>query len=74
VEIHHHSALASAAEGWDEEAWAAVTRAEDAADALDRALIQEVEEAVGDGPEAARDLLREHLGPLLLRERLHQRV
>ena len=74
VEIHLLSALASAAEGWDEEAWAAVTRAEDAADALDRALIQEVEEAVGDGPEAARNLLREHLGPSLLRERLHQRV
>ena len=74
VEVHLLSALASAAEGWDEEAWAAVARAEDAADALDRALIQEVEEAVGDGAEAARDFLREHLGPSLLRERLHQRV
>jgi Flp pilus assembly protein TadD len=74
VEIHLLSALASAAEGWEEEAFAAVARAEDAADALDRALVQEVEEAVGDGPEAARDFLREHLGPSLLRERLHQRV
>ena len=74
VEIHLLSALASAAEGWDEEAWAAVARAEDAADAVDRALVQEVEEAVGDGADAARDFLREHLGPSLLRERLHQRV
>jgi Flp pilus assembly protein TadD len=74
VEVHLLSALASAAEGWDEEAWAAVARAEDAADALDRALIQEVEEAVGEGADAARDFLREHLGPSLLRERLHQRV
>lgn len=74
VEIHLLSALASAAEGWDEEAWAAVARAEDAADAVDRALVQEVEEAVGDGPDAARDFLSEHLSPSLLRERLHQRV
>jgi Flp pilus assembly protein TadD len=74
VEIHLLSALASAAEGWDEEAWAAVARAEDAADAVDRALVQEVEEAVGEGADAARDFLREHLGPSLLRERLHQRV
>jgi len=74
VEIHLLSALASAAEGWDEEAWAAVARAEDAADAVDRALVQEVEEAVGDGPDAARDFLGHQLGPSLLRERLHQRV
>lgn len=74
LEVHLLSALASAAEGWEEEAWAAVARAEDASDASDRALVREVEEAVGDGPEAARDFLREHLGPSLLRERLHQRA
>jgi len=73
VEVHLLSALASAAEGWDEEAWAAVARAEDVAEAADAALIREVEEMVGDGPEAARDFLREQLGPSLLRERLHQR-
>ena len=73
VEIHLLSALASAVEGWEDEAWAAIARAELAAEALDADLIREVEEAVEDGPEAARDLLREHLGPSLLRERLHQR-
>ncbi|HEX8245660.1 MAG TPA: hypothetical protein VF541_19260 [Longimicrobium sp.] len=74
LEIHLLSALASAVEGWEDEAWAAVARAEAAAEALDADLIREVEEAVEDGPEAARDFLREHLGPSLLRERLHQRV
>jgi Flp pilus assembly protein TadD len=74
LEIHLLSALASAAEGWEDEAWAAVARAEDAADPLDRDVLAEVEEAVEDGPEAARDFLREQLGPSLLRDRLHQRA
>jgi len=73
LEIHLLSALASAAEGWEDEAWAAIARAEEAAEALDADLITEVEEAVGDGPEAARDFLREQLGPTLLRDRLQQR-
>src|SRR4051812_28837221 len=74
LEIHLLSALASAAEGWEDEAWAAVARAGDVAEALDSALLHEVEEAVEDGPEAARDFLREQLGPTLLRDRLHQRI
>ncbi len=73
LEIHLLSALASAAEGWEDEAWAAIARAEEVAEALDADLLREVEEAVGDGPEAARHLLREQLGPLLMRERLRQR-
>jgi len=73
LEIHLLSALASAAEGWEDEAWAAIARAEEAAEALDADLITEVEEAVGDSPEAARDFLREQLGPTLLRDRLQQR-
>ena len=73
MEIHLLSALASAAEGWEDEAWAAIARAEEVAEALDRDLLREVEEAVEDGPEAAADFLREQLGPTLLRERLHQR-
>jgi len=73
LEIHLLSALASAAEGWEDEAWAALARAEEVAEALDADLIREVEEAVGDGPEAARQVLREQLGPLLMRERLQQR-
>ncbi|HSU14389.1 hypothetical protein [Longimicrobium sp.] len=74
MEIHLISALASAGEGWEDEAWAAVARAEAVAEALDTGLIREVEEAVEAGPEASRDFLREHLGPSLLRERLHQRA
>lgn len=74
LEIHLLSALASAAEGWEDEAYAAIARAEDAAEALDRDLIREVEEAVQDGPDAARDFLSEQLGPSLLRDRLHQRA
>jgi hypothetical protein len=74
MEIHLLSALASAAEGWEDEAWNAVARAEAAAEALDADLIREVEEAVEAGPEASLDLLREQLGPLLLRDRLHQRA
>jgi hypothetical protein len=74
LEIHLLAALAAAAEGWEDEAWAAIARAEDVAEALDHGLLQEVEEAVGDGPEAARHFLREQLGPTLLRDRLHQRA
>jgi Flp pilus assembly protein TadD len=74
VELQLLSALASAAEGWEDEAWAALARGEAGAEALDADLIREVEEAIEEGPEAARALLREHLGPSLLRERLHQRV
>jgi tetratricopeptide (TPR) repeat protein len=74
VELQLLSALASAAEGWEDEAWAALARGEAGAESLDADLIGEVEEAIEAGPEAARALLREHLGPSLLRERLHQRV
>jgi tetratricopeptide (TPR) repeat protein len=73
LEIQLLSALASAAEGWEDEAWGAIARAEQTAEALDADLIREVEEAVGDGPEAARHFLREQLGPVLLRDRLQQR-
>lgn len=74
VEIQLLAALAAAAEGWEDEAWAALARAEDAALPEDRDLIREAEEAVEDGAEAAEGFLREYLGPTLLRERLHQRA
>lgn len=74
VEIQLLAALAAAGEGWEDEAWAALARAEDAALPEDRELIREVEEAVEDGAEAAEGFLREYLGPTLLRERLHQRA
>lgn len=74
LEIQLLSALASAEQGWEDEAWNAVARAEAAAEQADAELIREVEEAVEAGPEAAGGFLREHLGPSLLRERLHQRA
>jgi Flp pilus assembly protein TadD len=73
VELALLSALASAAQGWEDEAWNSIARAEAAAEPEDRDLLREVEEAVEGGVEGAESLLREHLGPSLLRERLHQR-
>jgi Flp pilus assembly protein TadD len=73
VELHLVSALASAAQGWEDESWNALARAEQAAEAEDRELIGEVEDALNTGAEAAEALLREDLGPSLLRERLLQR-
>ena len=73
VELQLLSALASAAEGWADEAWNALARAQDAADTSDHELIQEVEDAIGDGDDTAGEL-RDDLGPSLLRERLLQRA
>ncbi|HEX2188226.1 MAG TPA: tetratricopeptide repeat protein [Longimicrobiaceae bacterium] len=67
------SALASAAEGWEDEAWNALARAELSAEELDAALLQEVEETIGAGPDEARELLAAELAPTVLRERLLQR-
>ena len=74
VELQLLSSLASAGEGWMDEAWNALARAETYAESGDRELILEVEEALGEGDEAAAELLREYLGPTLLRDRLHQRA
>lgn len=67
------SALASAGEGWEEEAWNALARAELGAEEMDAALLQEVEEVIGTGPEEAREFLAAQLAPTVLRERLLQR-
>jgi hypothetical protein len=73
VELALAAALSASSQGWQDEAYAALARAEAAAEALDRDAIEEVEEAVEEGAEAAEDFLREQLGPSLLRERLLQR-
>jgi tetratricopeptide (TPR) repeat protein len=73
MELQLLGALAFAEQGWEDEAWNAVARAEASAEALDRDVIREVEEAVEAGPEEAGSFLREQLGPSLLRERLSQR-
>ncbi len=67
------SALASAGEGWEDEAWNALARAELSAEEVDAALLQEVEEAIGTGPDEAREFLATQLAPTVLRERLLQR-
>jgi tetratricopeptide (TPR) repeat protein len=73
VELQLAAALAAAAEGWEDEGWNALARAEAGADSGDRELIREVEEALGAGMEAAEAFLRDELAPPLLRERLLQR-
>lgn len=64
------AALAAAAEGWPEEAWNALARAEVAGIAADPELVREAEDALEAGEELARRLLVEEVLPRLLRERL----
>lgn len=68
VEVQLLAALACAAEGWADAAWSALARAELAAAEEDRPLLMEVEERIEAGPEEARELLVDELGPALLRE------
>ena len=74
VEVQLIAALAMAAEGWEDPAWEAMARAEAHADSSDRQLLSEVEDRLEAGPDAAGELLRLDLGPMLLRERLVQRA
>jgi tetratricopeptide (TPR) repeat protein len=74
VELQLLSALSSAGEGWSDEAWNALARAQAAADASDHELIQEVEDVLGEDDEDAVAVLRDDIGPSLLRERLLQRA
>lgn len=64
------AALAAAAEGWPEEAWNALARAEVAGIAADPELVREAEDALEAGDGLARRLLVEEVLPRLLRERL----
>jgi len=73
VEVQLVAALAAAAQGWDGEAQRAMAAAEASAETLDASLIDEVQEALDEGAEEAEALLREHLAPSILRERLGQR-
>jgi predicted Zn-dependent protease len=74
VEVQLIAALAMAAQGWVDPAWEAVARAEAAAESGDHELISEVEDRLEAGADAADELLRQDLGPVLLRERLLQRA
>lgn len=64
------ASLAAAAEGWLDEAWNALARAEGALIAADEELVRETEEALEAGEEAARRLLLEEVLPPLFHERL----
>ncbi|HWK89455.1 MAG TPA: tetratricopeptide repeat protein [Longimicrobium sp.] len=74
VEVQLLAALAMAGQGWDDQAWQALARAQDMAADADHALIDEVEERLEAGTDAAERFLRDDIGPSLLRERLLQRA
>ncbi len=66
-------ALACAAHDWSDEAWLAHARAEDGITAPLLPTLQEVEELLEAGPDAADSYLREQFAPSMLRERLLER-
>lgn len=70
VEAHALAALAAAAVGWEDAAHAALAQAEAMATGTDVHLVQEAEEKVLAGIEAAREALLEEFAPSILRERL----
>lgn len=74
VEVQLAAALSAAAQGWDDEAQRALAAAEAVAEALDVDLIEEVQDAVDEGADAAEELLRDSVAPSVLRERLSQRA
>ena len=65
-------ALAAAAQGWGDAAERILARATYSVQGSDVELLHEAEDRVGDGPEAAMEMLRENLGPSVLHERLAQ--
>lgn len=64
------AALAAAAIGWDDAAHDALARAELAAIAADAEMIEEAEDRIVAGPDAAKAMLLETIGPSSLRDRL----
>lgn len=72
-EVQIVASLAAAAEGWLDEAWNALARAEGAIRAADPDLVHETEEALEAGEEEARQLLGAELLPRVLHDRLLER-
>jgi len=72
AEAHVVAALAAAAVGWEDAAHTALARALQVAERADIQLVEEAEERVDAGPDAARAMLLETVGPSVLRERLAQ--
>lgn len=62
--------LLFASEGWEEQAWVALSRAEAAPEGGDPEVLREVEEAIEAGEEASQELLLEQVVPGALRDRI----
>ncbi len=71
-EVQAILSLLFAAAGWEEEAWVAFSRAEEAAEQLDQAVLSEIEDALAGDEEALRALLEDELAATALRERLYR--
>ena len=70
-EVQVAAALAAVAAGWDDAGHEALARASlGVEEAADRELIEEADDRIASGADTAREMLRETLGPLMLRERL----
>jgi tetratricopeptide (TPR) repeat protein len=68
------AALAAAAVGWDDAAATALARAEYSEETLDPEVLEEVNERLEEGNDAARSFLRETIGPTALHDRLLQPI
>lgn len=66
------AALAAAAQGWDDAAQDALARALQVAEGSDTAMLEQVEDRMDQGPDAAAELLDEDIGPSALHDRLMQ--
>ena len=72
-EVQVAAALAAVAAGWDDAGHEALARASlGAEEAEDRELIEEAEDRLSGGADAAREMLRDTVGPSMLRERLRE--
>ena len=66
------AALAAAAQGWADSAEDIIAKATYSAEGSDRELLNEAEERIAAGATEALEMLREHMGPSVLHERLTQ--
>ena len=70
-EVHVVAALAAMAAGWDDAGHEALARAGYAAEApVEARLVEEAEDRLATGADASRGMLRDTIGPSVLRERL----
>lgn len=72
VDIQGVLALLFASQGWEEEAWLALSRAEGASPPADPEVIRQIEETLELDEVAIRTLLLEELAPSALRDRVFQ--